>query len=89
MENSKYKESSISKQISINPVQTTTQSSQSSGLSEDGYSYYPQSGPAVDTMGITREYAIANNMHYIPGRIDGVDVGVYVPYDAKAGCYHT
>ncbi len=89
LKNNKYKEISASKQISINQVQTTAQTSQSSGLSEDGYSYYPQSGPAVDTRGITREYAIANNMHYIPMRIDGQDAGVYVPYDAKAGCYHT
>ena len=89
LKNNKYKEISASKQISINQVQTTAQTSQSSGLSEDGYSYYPQYGPAVDHLGTTREYAIANNMHFIPGIVDGVDVGIYVPYDAKAGCYHT
>lgn len=89
LENSKYKETSASKQISINQVQTSSQTSQSSGLSEDGYSYYPQYGPAVDTLGVTREQAIANNMHYIPMTIDGQDAGTYVPYDAKAGCYHT
>lgn len=60
-----------------------------SGLSDDGYSYYPNSGPAVDTAGTTQEYAIANNWHYIPQTIDGVDAGIYVPYDSKAGCYHT
>ncbi len=90
LENSKYKESSALKQISINQVQTaSSQTSQSSGLSEDGYSYYPQYGPAADTRGVTREHAIANNMHYIPMTIDGQDAGTYVPYDAKAGCYHT
>ena len=89
LENNKYKESSASKQISINQVQTASQTSQSNGLSEDGYSYYPQYGPAVDTRGVTREHAIANNMHYIPMTIDGQNVGTYVPYDAKAGCYHT
>ena len=89
LENNKYKESSASKQISINQVQTPSQTSQSNGLSEDGYSYYPQYGPAVDTRGVTREHAIANNMHYIPMTIDGQNVGTYVPYDAKAGCYHT
>ena len=90
LENSKYKQSSpTSKQISINQAQTTTQTSQSNGLSEDGYSYYSQYGPAVDSMGITREYAIAHNMHYISMKIDGEVVGTYVPYDAKAGCYHT
>lgn len=60
-----------------------------SGLSEDGYSYYPSSGPAVDAAGITREYAIANNWHYIPQTIDGQNAGIYVPYDSANGCYHT
>ena len=60
-----------------------------SGLSEDGYSYYPESGPNVDSSGITREYAIANNWHYIPQTIDGMDAGLYVPYDSANGCYHT
>lgn len=60
-----------------------------SGLSDDGYSYYPEYGPSVDSLGQSREYAIANNMHYIPQTIDGMDAGIYVPYDSKAGCYHT
>ena len=87
LEDSKYQANSTSKQITIKDV--TEKSTQSSGLSEDGYSYYPEYGPAVDHTGKTREYAIANNWHYISMRIDGKDVGVYVPYDAKAGCYHT
>ena len=87
LENSKYGGNSTSKQITINDV--TEKSTQSSGLSEDGYSYYPEYGPAVDSQGVTREEAIANNMHYISMRIDGEDVGGYVPYDPKAGCYHT
>lgn len=60
-----------------------------SGLSEDGYSYYPEYGPAVDSLGTTREYAIANNWHYIPQTIDGMNAGSYVPYDSVNGCYHT
>jgi hypothetical protein len=90
--NSQYKGSSTSKLIKINTAQVTassTQPSESSGLSEDGYSYYPEYGPAVDYLGQTREFAIANNYHYIPMTIDGVDCSVYVPYDSKAGCYHT
>lgn len=82
-----YRESSVSKQIAVNEVQT--QVSQPTGLSDDGYSYYPQSGPAVDSRGVTREYAMAHNMHYISQRIDGMDAGVYVRYDSKAGSYHT
>ena len=87
-----YKGSSSSKLITINTAQVTassTQQSESSGLSEDGYSYFPEYGPASDCLGQTREYAIAHNYHYIPQRIDGRDAGIYVPYDSKAGCYHT
>ena len=65
----KYLENSTSKQIRINDVTQST--SQSSGLSDDGYSYYPQYGSAVDTLGVTRERAIAENMHYILMTIDG------------------
>lgn len=56
---------------------------------------YPEYGPEVDTQGITREYAIANDMHYIEMTVDGdrpgeyVTVGGYVAYDPAAGCYHT
>lgn len=85
----KYNENSTSKQITINEVQKTTKTSSSNGLSEDGYSYYPEYGPAVDSAGTTREYAIAHNWHYISMNIDGETVGGYVPYDSKAGCYHT
>lgn len=87
LENNNYRESSVSKQIAVNEVQT--QVSQPTGVSDDGYSYYPQSGPAVDSRGITREYAMAHNMHYISQSIDGMDAGVYVRYDSKAGSYHT
>ena len=59
-----------------------------SGLSDDGYSYYPSSGPEVDSQGVTREYASAHNMRYIPQTIDGVDCGMYVPPDQN-GVYHT
>lgn len=94
LKNDKYKENSITSHISINQMQqttssTNTQSGGSNGLSSDGYSYYPQYGPAVDARGVTRQQAIAGNMHYIPQRIDGMDAGLYVSYDANAGCYHT
>ena len=94
--NSQYSSSSVSGNVSVKEATTkvvnnqkTSNSNSASGLSEDGYSYYPSSGPAVDSMGKTRDYAIANNWHYIPQTIDGRDAGVYVPYDSKAGCYHT
>lgn len=98
--NGKFASSSTSGNINVEKAATklvgnqkTTKSS--SGLSEDGYSYYPEYGPDVDSAGVTREYAIKNNWHYIEMRVDGdrpgeyITVGGYVPYDAKAGCYHT
>ena len=89
--NGDYKGSSASKVITITAPTTSSPSktSESSGLSEDGYSYYQEYGPAFDASGRSREYAIANNWHYIPQRIDGQDAGLYVPYDPQAGCYHT
>lgn len=67
-------------------------STSSSGIvrSEPGYvEYYPEYGPAVDGSGITREEAIAKNMHYIVMEVDGGTVGGYTAYDPNAGCYHT
>ena len=94
--NGQYASSSTAGNISVKKATTkevseekTSNYNSVSGLSSDGYSYYPENGPKVDSMGQSREYAIANNMHYIPQTIDGMDAGIYVPYDSKAGCYHT
>lgn len=75
----------------VSEEKTTTHTSK---YASDG-SIYPEYGPAVDSQGITREYAIAHNMHYIEMRVDGdrpgeyVTVGGYTAYDPVAGCYHT
>ncbi|WP_405306112.1 Ig-like domain-containing protein [Methanobrevibacter sp.] len=94
--NGQYSSSSAQGNVSVKKATTeeiseekTSNYDSVSGLSDDGYSYYPDSGPAVDSVGQTREYAKANNMRYIPQTIDGMDAGVYAPYDSKAGCYHT
>lgn len=94
--NGQYASSSVLGNVSVKKATTnlvsedkTSNYDSVSGLSGDGYSYDPNSGPAVDSMGQTREQALANGMHYIPQTIDGQDAGVYVPYDPKAGCYHT
>ena len=94
--NGKYSSSSVSGNVTVKKATTkvvnedkTSNSNSKSGLSEDGYSYYPSSGLAVDSLGYTREYAMAHNWHYIPQTIDGKDAGVYVPYDSKSGKYHT
>lgn len=94
--NSQYSSVSMSDNVTVEKATTevvnkdkTNNYDSVSGLSDDGYSYYPSSGPAVDSRGYARENAIANNWHYIPQTIDGQDAGVYVPYDSKAGSYHT
>lgn len=94
--NLKYSPKSLSQKVNVENPKTEVISEEKtnnydsvSGLSEDGYSYYPQYGPPVDHVGTTREFAIANNWHYIPMTIDGKDCGAYTPYDSNAKCYHT
>ena len=91
-----YASNFTSKNLTVHKASTKSISSKQtsnfnsvSGLSNDGYSYFPDYGPDVDSLGVTKEYAKHNNWHYIPQTIDGRDAGVYVPYDSKAGCYHT
>ena len=77
----------------VNEEKTST-TTHTSKYASDG-SIYPEYGPEVDSQGVTREYAIANNMHYIEMEVDGdypgetITVGTYTPYDPAAGCYHT
>jgi len=94
--NDKYSSKSLEGNIEVKKASTEVISDEKtndfdsvSGLSGDGYSYYPEYGPDKDSLGVTKEYAIANNWNYIPQTIDGQDAGVYVPYDSAAGCYHT
>ena len=93
--NGKYSSSSSAGNLNVGKATTesvsqeqTSTTTHTSKYSSDG-TIYPEYGPGVDARGITREYAIANNWHYIPQTIDGQDAGLYVPYDAAAGCYHT
>ena len=91
--NNHYSASSLSMDITVVDAKTELvndeqSSTHSSKYADDG-SIYPEYGPAVDSNGITREYAIAHNMHYMEMRIDGKTVGGYVAYDPAAGCYHT
>lgn len=93
--NEHFKSSHINGNITVKKSTTkavsdkkTSGQNSNSGLSEDGYSYYPEYGPDVDFLGTTREYAIEHNYHYLPQTIDGKDRGSYVPYDPANGCYH-
>ena len=49
---------------------------------------YPEYGPEYDSIGTSREEAIAGNYRYIEDVIDGEKIGVYTPYDPNAGTYH-
>ena len=98
--NNRYDSASIKDNLSVKKAATnmvdeqTSTATHQSKYASDG-SIYPEYGPEVDSQGITREYAIANNMHYIEMEVDGdnpgetVTVGGYVAYDPAAGCYHT
>lgn len=89
----KYAASSLSDNIKVKKPttevvkeeQTTTHTSK---YAPDG-GMYPEYGPEVDSQGITREYAIAHNMHYIKMEIDGRTVGGYTAVDPNTGTYHT
>ena len=84
----KYRSSSVNATLKVKEKQAST-ATHTSKYASDG-SIYPEYGPAVDSQGITREYAIAHNMHYIEMILDdGQVVGGYVEYDPAAGCYHT
>lgn len=89
----KYAASSLSDNIKVKKPtteivkeeQTTTHTSK---YAPDG-GIYPEYGPEVDSHGITREYAIAHDMHYIEMKIDGRTVGGYTAVDPNTGTYHT
>ena len=96
-----YDSSSVAGNLSVKKPTTdvvnekkTSSTTHTSKYASDG-SIYPEYGPEVDAQGITREYAIANNMHYIEMEVDGdrpgetVTVGGYTAYDPAAGCYHS
>lgn len=96
-----YSSSSAAENLTVKKASTelvdeeqTSTTTHSSKYASDG-SIYPEYGPEVDAQGITREYAIANNMHYIEMEVDGdrpgeiVTVGGYTAYDPAAGCYHS
>ena len=86
--NDKYASSSITDNITVEKATTKVvneeQTSSSTGSASDDSSY----GPAVDSEGVTREQAEANNMQYKEVTIDGEQVGVYVRYDPNTGSYH-
>lgn len=71
----------------VNEQQTSTTTHSSKYAPNGGI--YPEYGPEVDSQGITREYAIANDMHYLELNIDGKTIGGYTAIDPNTGTYHT
>lgn len=93
--NDKYASSSITDNITVEKATTKVvseeQTSTATHTSKDAPNggIYPEYGPEVDHYGKTREFAIANDWHYIPLIIDGEDVGGYTAIDPTTGTYHT
>ena len=93
--NDAYASSSISDNIIVKKATTKVVSEEQTSTATHSSKYapnggiYPEYGPEVDSNGKTREYAIANDMHYIELRIDGKTVGAYTAIDPNTGTYHT
>lgn len=93
--NNQYASSSTAGNVTVKKATTTVVNQEQTSTSTHSSKYapnggiYPEYGPEVDEHGITREHAIANDMHYMELNIDGKTVGGYVAYDPNAGCYHT
>lgn len=95
---SKYAGCDLSDTITVKKA-TTEEVSQETSTHTSKYApnggIYPEYGPEVDAQGITREYAIAHNMHYVEMTVDGdrpgeyVTVGGYTAIDPNTGYYHS
>lgn len=91
----KYSACSISDSVEVEKATTELISQEQTSTTTHSSKYapnggvYPEYGPEVDSQGITREYAIANDMHYLELTIDGRTVGGYTAIDPNTGTYHT
>ena len=91
----KYSACSISDSVEVKKATTELVSQEQTSTTTHSSKYapnggvYPEYGPEVDSHGITREYAIANDMHYLELTIDGRTVGGYTAIDPNTGTYHT
>ena len=91
--NDKYSSSSTKGTVNVKKATTQSVSEQQTSTHSSKHApnggIYPEYGPEVDSHGITREYAIAHDMHYIEMEIDGRTVGGYTAVDPNTGTYHT
>ena len=93
--NGKYSPASVSGSLKVQKATTKSVGQEQSSTVTHTTKYasnggmYPEYGPDVDQQGITREYAIAHDMHYIEMDIDGKTSGGYTAVDPNTGTYHT
>ena len=91
----KYSACSLSDSIEVEKATTELVSEEQTSTTTHSSKYapnggiYPEYGPEVDKQGITREYAIEHDMHYVELQIDGRTVGGYTAIDPNTGYYHT
>lgn len=91
----KYSACSVSDNIEVKKPTTELVSEEKTSTTTHSSKYapnggiYPEYGPEVDNYGKTREFAMANDWHYVPLIIDGEDVGGYTAIDPNTGTYHS
>lgn len=87
----KYSASDLNDNISVKKVKTnviTQEKTTSKSMYDSNGFMYPEYGPDYDSIGTSREEAMAGDYRYLEDEIDGKIVGVYAPYDPNAGTYH-
>ena len=93
--NAKFSSSSASGSVNVSEATTklvgedkTSTATHASKYAPNG-GIYPEYGPEVDSYGVTREYAIAHNMHYLELDLGDEVIGGYTAIDPNTGTYHT
>lgn len=89
--NAQYSATKIKDNISVKKVKTEVvnqQTTTSKSMYDSNGFMYPEYGPDYDSVGTSREKAMAGDYRYLEDVIDGRTVGVYAPYDPVAGGYH-
>ena len=87
----KYSASDLNDNISVKKVKTnviTQEKTTSESMYDSNGFMYPEYGPDYDSVGTSREEAMAGDYRYLEDEIDGKVVGVYAKYDPNAGTYH-
>lgn len=93
--NARFSSSSASGSVNVSEAATklvdekqTSTATHTSKYAPNG-GIYPEYGPEVDSYGVTREYAIAHDMHYLELDLGNEVIGGYTKIDPNTGTYHT